>query len=177
MNRIIMTAGALLLTSTAAATAQVAEPDRTARAELIDTTGAVIGEVRLEETPSFGVRIEIDVRGLGPGTHAFHIHETGRCDAPSFDSAGGHYAPRGRAHGARHPHGMHAGDLLNLHVPPSGRVEAEQLAGHVTLLEGAHGTLFDDDGSAFVIHADADDYESQPAGGGGTKVACGVIVR
>lgn len=157
------------------ATTLPAQTIRTATAELIDTTGARIGTVELQETPSYGVWLQVDVEGLSPGVHGFHIHETGTCNPPSFDGAGGHYAPRGNAHGMLHPHGKHAGDLLNLHVPASGRVETERLAQNVTLVQGAHATLLDQDGSALVIHATDDDYHSQPSGGGGTKVACGVI--
>ncbi|MDX1675125.1 MAG: superoxide dismutase family protein, partial [Longimicrobiales bacterium] len=106
-------------------------------------------------------------------SHGFHIHETGSCVAPDFDSAGGHYAPRGHAHGVLHERGYHGGDLLNLHVPETGAVTTERLATDVTLRGDA--PLLDEDGSALVIHANADDYVSQPSGGGGPKVACGVI--
>lgn len=170
MRTIVTTALALLVAAASAAAQQ-----RTATATLIDTDGQEVGEAQLTETPNHGVLIRVQVEGLEPGSHGFHIHETGRCTAPDFSSAGGHYAPRGNAHGLLHRHGKHAGDLLNLEVPESGRVVTERLAEDVTLLVGAHGSLFDDDGSALVIHATRDDYESQPSGGGGPKVACGVI--
>lgn len=157
--------------------AQTPAGEVTARAELVGVNGERIGEVRLRETPFHGVILDVDVRGLTPGVHAIHIHQTGRCEAPSFSSAGGHYAPRGRAHGALHPEGKHAGDLLNLHVPESGRVRIERLAADVTLLDGPPHSLFDADGSAIVIHAAADDYRSQPSGAAGDRVACGVVVR
>ncbi|MEJ2503744.1 MAG: superoxide dismutase family protein [Gemmatimonadota bacterium] len=166
-------AAALIPLSAATAGAQ----QRTATAEMMDPNGNVIGTVELTETPNYGVLLRVQMEGLEPGAHALHIHETGRCEAPSFDSAGGHYAPRGRMHGILHPHGKHAGDLANLHVPAGGAVSTERLAHRVTLVPDATGTLFDDDGSAIVVHATADDYESQPAGGGGPKVACGVIRR
>ena len=169
-NVITGVAMALLLGATAAGAQQM-----TATATLMNPEGEEIGTAELTETPNHGVLIRIRVAGLEPGTHGFHIHETGECAAPEFSSAGGHYAPRGNAHGLLHPHGKHAGDLLNLEVPETGSVDTERLATGVTLLEGAHGSLFDDDGSALVIHANADDYESQPSGGGGPKVACGVI--
>lgn len=170
MYRTVLGAAFALLFATGA-TAQ----ERTASATLINPDGDTIGEAELVETPSYGVLIRLDIRGLEPGEHAFHIHETGRCSLPDFASAGGHYAPRGRSHGIMHSHGKHAGDMANLHVPASGEVQTERLAQDVTLLEGATGSLLDEDGSALVIHATADDYRSQPAGGGGPKVACGVI--
>lgn len=146
-----------------------------ARAELIDRNGNRIGEVHLTETPFQGVLLHIEAGSLEAGVRAIHIHETGQCDPPDFGSAGGHLNPTGRAHGALHAHGMHAGDLLNLHVPADGRIVAERLAPNVTLRTGVANSLLDGDGSAVVIHALADDYESQPTGDAGDRVACGVV--
>lgn len=166
-----------LLALVVSATGLSAQEGPTARAELVDRSGAKVGEVDLLETPFHGVLLRIEVTGLSPGVHALHIHETGSCEGPTFESAGGHYAPRGRSHGLMHREGKHAGDLPNVHVPESGRLEAEALAEEVTLLQGAGNSLFDDDGSAIVIHAGADDYVSQPAGAAGDRVACGVVTR
>lgn len=152
-----------------------ADREITASAVLVNPSGDRVGTVELVQTPNSGVLIRLDVRGLEPGTHGFHIHETGQCTTPDFTSAGGHYAPRGRSHGVRHPHGAHAGDLLNIHVPESGRLQTERLAFHATLVPGTAGFLLDDDGSAVVIHGGADDYTSQPSGDAGPRVACGVI--
>lgn len=153
------------------------EHPATATARLVDVDGQELGEVRLEETPFHGVLLTVEVAELTPGVHALHVHETGRCEGPSFESAGGHYAPRGHAHGVRTAEGKHAGDLPNLHVPDNGRVAVEVLAEGVTLHPHLPHTLFDEDGSAVVIHAGADDYESQPSGAAGSRVACGVIRR
>jgi superoxide dismutase, Cu-Zn family len=147
----------------------------TAVAELMDSRGTRIGTVELTQTPFHGVILHIEARGLEPGVRGIHIHETGRCDAPDFGSAGGHYNPAGRDHGILHPHGMHAGDLLNLHVPASGYVVAERMAPLVTLRPGAPNSLLGGDGTAIVIHAGSDDYLSQPTGDAGGRVACGVI--
>ena len=144
-------------------------------ARIVDAEGRALGQLRLVETPFHGVLITGELEGLAPGPHAFHIHETGRCEAPSFQSAGGHYAPRGHAHGVLVAEGKHAGDLLNLHVPADGRVRVERLARDVTLRPHAPHGLLDHDGSAVVIHAGADDYESQPSGAAGSRVGCGVI--
>ncbi len=175
MNRLIALALALpLLTLPAEAAAQTLP---TATAELVDADGERIGEVRLRETPYYGVLMEVEATGLSEGVHAFHIHETGTCETPSFESAGGHYAPRGRDHGMLVPEGKHAGDLVNVRVGGDGALRTERLAHEVTLREGAPSTLFDDDGSAVVIHEGADDYRSQPSGAAGSRVACGVIER
>lgn len=159
------------------ATAAHTQAPPTARARLVDRSGAPVGTATLRQTPDDGVLIRLDLDEVPPGVHAFHIHETGRCDPPSFESAGDHYSPRGDAHGVLVPEGRHAGDLLNLYVPASGALTVEQLATEVSLLEDAPGTLFDDDGSTLVIHADPDDYVTQPAGGAGERIACGVIRR
>jgi len=146
-----------------------------ARAQLVDAEGNVVATATLRETAGHGVLIRLEAERLPPGERAFHIHQTGRCEPPSFQSAGGHYAPRGRQHGFLVQAGPHAGDLPNIHVPESGRLVIEVLARDVTLRPGAPNTLFDEDGSALVIHAGPDDYRSQPAGDAGGRIACGVI--
>jgi superoxide dismutase, Cu-Zn family len=152
-----------------------AQEGPTARAELFDRDGNRIGEVRLTETPAHGVLLHIEARGLEPGTRAIHIHETGRCETPTFESAGGHFNPGEDAHGLLHEDGAHAGDLLNLHIAADGTVEAERHAPHVTLRTGQPHSLVDGDGTAVVIHVAGDDYVSQPTGAAGDRVACGVI--
>lgn len=148
----------------------------TATAVLEDAAGNRIGEVALRETAGHGVLLDVRLTGMQPGPFAIHIHETGTCEPPSFSSAGGHFAPHGRAHGVLHPDGMHGGDLLNLHVPAGGDLRTERLAPHVTLREGEPHSLFDDDGSAIVVHAGTDDYRSQPSGAAGARALCGVVV-
>lgn len=151
-------------------------PDATAT--LRTPEGNVVGQVDIVDTPLDAVLLRVTLYGgvIEPGTHGFHVHETGRCE-PSFSAAGGHYAPRGNQHGIMHREGMHAGDLPNVHLRSTGRTDFELLAHGLTTREGVTGTLFDADGSAFVIHAQADDYRSQPAGNAGDRVACGVVQR
>jgi Cu-Zn family superoxide dismutase len=154
----------------------VAQEPLRATAELFDAEGARVGSVTLRETPTQGVLLEIRLTGLEPGLHGFHIHETGRC-APAFSEAGGHFAPRGRDHGLWSPGGRHAGDLLNVAVASDGTASVERLAPGVTLHEGPAHSLFDEDGSAIVVHGGPDDYVSQPSGAAGGRVACGVVTR
>lgn len=144
----------------------------TATATLHDPEMNEVGTVELEETPH-GVLMSIEIDGLPEGTHAFHIHETGTCEPP-FKSAGGHYNPTGAQHGILNENGKHAGDLPNIHVTGS-PLKLEVLADEVTLKDGAENTLFDDDGSAIVIHEGPDDYQTDPAGAAGPRIACGVI--
>jgi superoxide dismutase, Cu-Zn family len=178
MTRSIAVAALLLTTAASSAAAQVptpAEVPTTARAELVDRDGVRTGNVVLTQTPHHGVLLRIEAWGLEPGVHAIHIHETGRCDPPDFESAGGHFNPTDAGHGALHPTGMHVGDLLNLHVPADGRVVTERHAPRATLASGETASLLDGDGTAVVIHVSADDYRSQPTGDAGGRVACGVI--
>lgn len=171
------TAAALLAGAAAAAAQPGSGNGPTGRAQLIDASGRVVGVATLRQTPNAGVWIGLELRGVPPGTHGFHIHETGQCQPPTFESAGSHYNPRNRAHGFFAAEGPHAGDMLNVHVPESGEIQIERLAPGVSLNAGAETTLFDANGSALVLHAGEDDYRSQPSGDSGTPIACGVITR
>lgn len=144
-----------------------------ASAVLKSPDGTEMGTLLLVQTAD-GVHITGTVRGLEPGEHAFHIHETGKCDPPDFKSAGGHYNPGGTPHG-KQGGGPHAGDMDNIPVLDSGPVQIDVVNSAVTLNAPANGTLFDADGSAIVFHAGPDDYKSQPSGAAGARVACGVI--
>jgi superoxide dismutase, Cu-Zn family len=146
----------------------------TAHAELLNDQGKKVGAATLEETPH-GVLISLDLDGVPPGTHAFHIHEVGKCE-PGFKSAGGHFNPTDKKHGVLSAAGMHAGDLPNLNVPESGKLKVDVFAAGVTLGPGKN-SLLDADGSSLVIHAGPDDYKSDPAGEAGARFACGVIVK
>jgi Cu-Zn family superoxide dismutase len=145
-----------------------------ARATFVTADGKHIGTAMLMQTPG-GVLIDMKVDGVPAGEHALHIHETGKCDAPNFASAGDHYNPAGAKHGFVAGKDHHAGDLPNQFVQDGGMLRAHVLTPQVTLSAGKT-TLFDADGSALVIHAKADDYASQPAGEAGDRFACAVIL-
>ncbi len=152
-----------------------ASQSATARAELKTAKGEPAGTAVLTETPA-GVLVHASLSGLPPGAHAFHIHDVGQCEPPDFKSAGAHFNPGGSHHGFANAEGAHAGDLPNIFVPESGKVEVDVLARGVTLGTGANG-LFDANGSSLVVHQAADDYKTDPAGNAGARIACGVIVR
>ena len=104
----------------AAAAAAIAVPEAaaemdTAMAEMKSADGKDFGWVKLEQTPA-GVLLTAKLKNMPAGLHAFHIHETGSCEAP-FKSAGGHFNPKGLKHGIYAEGGKHAGDMPNIHVP------------------------------------------------------------
>ena len=144
-----------------------------ASATLTGPDGAAMGTVTLTQGPN-GVLIAADVHGLSPGPHGFHIHGVGAC-SPDFTAAGGHFAPGGEGHGFMHEDGTHAGDLPNIHAGADGAARADVFSDAVTLARNSDDSLFDDDGSAIIIHARPDSYGEDP--GAGDRVACGVIVR
>lgn len=137
--------------------------------------GREVGHGSLQQT-SAGVLLTADLSGMPAGTHGIHLHAVGQCSAPDFASAGGHFNPSSKMHGFRNPAGHHAGDLTNVSIPESGALRVELLAAGVRLGSG-DGTLLDADGAAVVIHALADDYQTDPAGASGTRIACGVVQR
>ena len=147
-------------------------PATTARVQLHNVGGGSVGEATLQQTPA-GVLLTADLSGLPAGTHGIHVHAIGRCE-PDFAAAGPHFNPGIRAHGARNPAGKHAGDLTNIHVPESGALRVELLMPDVAL-SGGPSELLDADGASLVVHALADDYSTDPAGGSGARIACGVV--
>lgn len=153
----------------------VIEP-QTVEAQLVGVDGTDHGRVELTTAKSGRALLRVQVQDLPMGSHGFHIHEHGKCEADgSFESAGGHVAGGGQ-HGVRSDEGMHVGDLPNLFVPASGRLRVEFFLDGV-MIENGPAPLLDLDGSAFIVHAVADDYASQPDGGAGARIACGVVVR
>lgn len=147
----------------------VSTAPRSVTARLAGTEGQPLGTATLAETASGQMHLTLTLDGLPEGTRAIHIHETSSCEPPAFESAGGHLAG-GHDHGALSSGGMHAGDLPNITVGADGIFQGEVLTSNVTMDQ-----VMDEDGSALVIHADADDYISQPAGNAGDRIACGVF--
>ena len=146
---------------------------QSASAPLKDGSGKEIGSVNLTQTPR-GVLINVSVKGLPPGEHAFHVHAVGKCEPP-FTTAGGHFNPGAKKHGLLAAEGHHAGDMPNLHIPQNGDLTVEVMNADITLEKGKPNSVFDADGSAVVIHAGSDDYKTDPTGEAGGRIACGVI--
>jgi Cu-Zn family superoxide dismutase len=143
-------------------------------ASLTDGSGRIAGQAVLVQRGG-SVRILLDVTGLPPGDKAVHFHEVGQCLTPSFNSAGRHFNPTQAEHGTKNPRGPHAGDLPDITVDASGRGHLETTANRVSLKKGPT-SLLDADGSALVVHERADDTRTDPDGGSGARIACGVVI-
>lgn len=152
-----------------------AEPARqTAEAVLTPTEGHdARGRVTFTEVDG-GVEVSAELTGFMPGMHGFHVHETGDCSAPDASSAGEHFAPHGSSHGSpAEPEGeRHVGDLGNLQADTDGVARYETLDAVIAL--SGENSIVD---RAVVVHAGEDDLVSDPAGGAGAPVACGVIAE
>lgn len=140
-----------------------------------NTDGEMIGTAKLWQG-SGGVLILVELQGLSPGAHAIHIHSRGACE-PDFKASKGHINIHDKAHGLLNPDGPDNGDLPNIYVGENGSVTAEMYTTAVAVIGDSAAMLFDEDGSALVVHENSDDHVTQPIGGAGGRVACGVIEK
>ncbi len=150
-------------------------PAKPVTVKLSDAKGKSIGTAKLTPDPG-GVKITLAVKGLPPGDHAIHSHETAKCEGPDFKSAGGHFNPEHKQHGTDNPQGPHAGDMPNFTVDAKGSSTASVVAPGVTMDDGPH-SVFTGGGTALVIHEKADDMKTDPAGAAGNRIACGLIKK
>lgn len=143
---------------------------------LYDGAGRELGTVAITDAPK-GVLLRVEARGLPPGWHGMHFHEKADCGDAAFKNAGGHvHSQKPIVHGFLVEDANDAGDLPNIHVAPDGSATVE-LYSTLVSAEGRGGrpSLRDADGSALVIHANPDDYKTQPIGGAGERIACAII--
>lgn len=164
----------LLLTSLMLAAAAPAATPTTY--QLKSGAAGAIGQVTLTEARN-GVMVHIEAQGLKPGWHAVHFHEKADCSDAMFKSAGAHvHMTTPATHGLLNPAGDDLGDLPNLFAGADGTAKAEFFSPLVAVGGGAsRANLLDADGSALVVHANPDDYMTQPIGGAGERVACAEI--
>ena len=158
------------LLSAPALAQEAAAPDATA--SLVNAAGEPVGEASVTDSGS-GVLVALEIRDMPPGQWvAVHIHETGDC-APEggFEAAGGHFNPSDAEHGYYSDGGPHAGDMPNQNADSEGVLQAQIFNPLVRVGEGPADIA----GRAILVHAMADDYQGQPSGHAGDRLACGVI--
>ena len=144
---------------------------QTATATLAPTAGnSAAGTVTFTQQGD-KVTVNAKVSGLSPGGHGFHVHEKGDCSAADAMSAGGHFNPTGKPHGAPDAPDHHGGDMPMLQADASGNATLAAELGGLTIGSGAADIV----GKSVIVHKDADDYKTQPTGNSGARVACGVI--
>ncbi len=170
-----MTRTLSLATLLLAAGAYAAGAQGMAHVDVKDATGKAIGTAMISAAKDGGVSIAYDFKGLPPGEHALHFHQTAKCEAP-FTSAGGHFNPEGKKHGMENPEGPHAGDMPNFTVAADGSAKGTITNKKVTLADGAT-SVYTNGGTALMIHAKGDDMKTDPAGNAGDRIACGLVVK
>jgi Cu-Zn family superoxide dismutase len=167
MKKLVLTASALVIFAACASS----RPKQMAMVTLQPTTGQTAhGDVHFTENSDGSVEVQVDLMAVPPGTHGFHIHEKGDC-GDDAKAAGGHFNPTGMAHGAPDANSHHAGDFGNVTADASGEVHTTFTTRSITVTPGATSVI----GHAVVLHGNADDLASQPAGNAGPRIACGVV--
>ena len=161
---------AVALTSAACTETLLGPKTDQAVAVIHPTTGNSVSGTVTFTNESGRVRVVAHVTGLTPGDHGFHIHEFGDCSGGDGKTAGGHFNPTGVDHGGPDAAVRHVGDLGNITADARGHATMNRLDA-VIKLQGDHSIV----GRAVIVHAGADDFTTQPTGGAGARVACGVI--
>src|SRR5688572_5879725 len=164
----------LAVASVALLTACQSTPDEPLRATaaLQPTKGSkTFGEATFEEVDG-KTRVTVFAQGLKPDAeHGFHVHEAGDCSSADGMSAKGHFNPHAKPHGDPKSPERHAGDLPALSAGKDGRARLDVTVDAITVRSGPASIV----GRGLIIHADPDDYKTQPTGNAGARIACGVI--
>lgn len=162
-----LAAGALTLLFAASC---ASSPKPMAMTMLLPSTGSSPhGMVHFQETPD-GVEVRVDLTGVPPGVHGFHVHEKGDC-ADSGNAAGGHFNPTNMPHAAPDATSHHAGDFGNVTAEANGEIHTRFTTRSITVREGTRSVV----GRAVVLHASSDDLRTQPSGNAGRPIACGIV--
>lgn len=175
LARIILISAVVL--SPVAVMAEDAKP-MSAAANIINNENVVIGQALFRQLEA-GVEVSVMVHSISEGKHGIHLHEHGTCkDTESFKASGGHILHDSKPHGLDHEEGPDAGDLINLEARKDGTAFYRYMNDRISINgENDLPALLDEDRSALIIHAKADDQVSQPIGGAGERIACGEIFQ
>lgn len=144
-------------------------PSGGARATVAKADGGEVGTLTVSQADG-GLSFTFDARNMTAGTYGVHVHTTGKCEGPKFESAGPHWNPTNKQHGRDNPQGAHYGDLPNLTISEGGTGSVSFTVNGATM-----PALLDADGASFMVHAKPDDYKTDPSGNSGDRIACGVI--
>ncbi|MGE0716956.1 MAG: superoxide dismutase family protein [Alphaproteobacteria bacterium] len=148
-----------------------------ATADIVGAGGKSLGKATFTDAPT-GVLIRLELQGLPAGYKGVHLHAVGTCEDHDhgFVASKAHINPDNRKHGLLNPEGPDSGDLPNVYVHSDGKAMAELFTTAVSISQrGGKATLLDADGAAILVHANPDDHTTQPIGGAGARVGCGVI--
>ena len=167
MRQTLFVAALAVLSAVAVA---AAAPPTKAVALIHPTQGSSVEGKATFSKADGGVKVQVHVTGLAPGKHGFHIHEFGDCSAADGSSAGGHFNPTGESHGAPTDPQRHTGDLGNIEANAQGIADLEYVDARASF-DGTTSIL----GRGVIVHANPDDFKTQPTGNAGGRVGCGVI--
>lgn len=148
------------------------KPSKQARAAIGSASGSDLTGIAVFTQNGDKITLVVEVENTSPGVHAVHIHEKGDCSAADGTSAGGHWNPTNVAHGAWGEGEFHLGDIGNMTVGEDG---TGRIALTTDLWEIGTGSNVDVVGRGIIVHADPDDFTSQPTGAAGARIGCGAI--
>ncbi len=131
---------------------------------------AVNGTVRFHALGDGSVQVKVDLTGVPPGVHGFHVHDKGACGDNGM-AAGGHFNPMNTDHGTPNVTPHHAGDFSNLLAPSNGEIHQQFVTRSISVSPGTMSVV----GHALILHANPDDLLTQPTGNAGGRIACGVV--
>ena len=166
MRKFVVLAVSILMVAACASTT-----GPSATATLSPTSGSTAqGTVRFVQLADGAVQVSVDLTGVPPGVHGFHVHDKGDC-GDNGNAAGGHFNPLGTPHGAPNADPHHSGDFGNVTADSNGVVKTQFTTRSVTVAAGTSSAV----GHAVILHANPDDLQTQPTGNAGARIACGVV--
>jgi superoxide dismutase, Cu-Zn family len=166
---------AAVATAMTLAVAPAVAQKKSVKVVLKDPQGKDAGTVTFKQVKK-GVKVEVKLENLPIGDHAVHVHAVGKCEAPDFKTAGGHFNPTTKHHGFMSTDGHHDGDFPeSVTVGENHRGEKTFVADYLSLDPSAPNSIFANGGTSVVVHEKKDDQTTDPAGASGNRIACGVV--